>query len=246
MRHRLVSTIVASGLTFAGIIGVSLLTTSPAHARDMDCAGFANQRDAQAYYLSRGGPASDPDRLDADGDGVACETTPCPCSTGADIGAQPAPTPVTPVAPAAPAPEPRVDKQKRQNATIVRVVDGDTVVVRLASGSQQSVRMIGIDTPEVYGGAECGGEAASRFAKRVLPSGTPAVLTSDPTQDLKDRYGRILRYVATAAVPDFGRLQLEQGNAEVYVFDRPFKRVDSYRTAQSGAERRHRGLWNRC
>ncbi|WP_252975650.1 excalibur calcium-binding domain-containing protein [Janibacter melonis] len=41
---------------------------------DKDCRDFSSQAEAQAYYVSKGGPAVDPDGLDADRDAVACET----------------------------------------------------------------------------------------------------------------------------------------------------------------------------
>lgn len=46
------------------------------HSGDVDCSDFAFQEDAQAHFLAHGGPAMDPDRLDADGNGVACEDRP--------------------------------------------------------------------------------------------------------------------------------------------------------------------------
>lgn len=50
-----------------------------ASASDKDCADFATQRAAQIFFLKHGGPRRDPDRLDGDNDGVACEDNPCPC-----------------------------------------------------------------------------------------------------------------------------------------------------------------------
>ena len=44
-------------------------------ATDKDCGNFGSQSEAQAYFAAKGGPVSDPDRLDADNDGVACETS---------------------------------------------------------------------------------------------------------------------------------------------------------------------------
>lgn len=41
---------------------------------DKDCRDFSSQAEAQAYYVSKGGPTMDPDGLDADRDAVACET----------------------------------------------------------------------------------------------------------------------------------------------------------------------------
>ncbi len=49
------------------------------------------------------------------------------------------------------------DRQDVLVAKLVRVTDGDTIVVRrLGTGREFRVRLIGIDTPEVYGGVECG------------------------------------------------------------------------------------------
>jgi hypothetical protein len=48
-------------------------------ASDKDCADFRSQRAAQIFYIKHGGPRYDPDRLDGDDDGVACEDNPCPC-----------------------------------------------------------------------------------------------------------------------------------------------------------------------
>jgi micrococcal nuclease len=56
------------------------------------------------------------------------------------------------------------EKTLHQKATVVRVVDGDTVNVQLRSGAEKPVRLIGIDTPEVYPVEYCGGPEASRSA----------------------------------------------------------------------------------
>src|SRR3954471_12200993 len=89
-----------------------------AHAADRDCADFSSQREAQDYFLSIGGPTSDPDRLDGDSDGQACDLLPCPC--GASGTSAPAPTTT---------PEPRKTAQVIR-ARITKVTDGDTVKVQ--------------------------------------------------------------------------------------------------------------------
>lgn len=43
---------------------------------DKDCSDFATHAKAQAFFISQGGPGSDPHKLDADGDGLACESLP--------------------------------------------------------------------------------------------------------------------------------------------------------------------------
>ena len=73
-------------LSTVGITGLAAALAPPGAAADRDCPDFANQAAAQTYFLAHGGPAKDPDRLDADGDGVACESLPCPCAKGSGGG----------------------------------------------------------------------------------------------------------------------------------------------------------------
>jgi hypothetical protein len=67
-------------ICFAALATASaLLLPAAASAADKDCANFRTQRAAQFFFLRHGGPQEDPDRLDGDNDGVACEDNPCPC-----------------------------------------------------------------------------------------------------------------------------------------------------------------------
>jgi hypothetical protein len=52
---------------------VLAVAAAPAHAVDKDCSDFNSWKQAQHYYKKHGGPRYDPDRLDADHDGIACE-----------------------------------------------------------------------------------------------------------------------------------------------------------------------------
>jgi endonuclease YncB( thermonuclease family) len=217
---RIVGLVSAFAILCAGLV----LLAPSAHAVDYDCSDFRTQAAAQKYLLP-----GDPHRLDADGDGRACDSLPCPCS-----GTKPKSSPTT-------------GATIRQWARVVRVVDGDTVKVRLtASGARRDVRLLGIDTPEVHGRKECYGAAASRLAKRMLPPGTRVRLVSDPTQARVDRYGRLLRYVSKGKV-DVDRCLVYRGAARVYVHNRKaFKRLAGYRSAQASAKAHKRGLWRAC
>jgi len=64
-------------LGVAIVLGLLMVTapTASAHRRDYDCSDFATQAEAEEYLLP-----GDPYNLDADGDGIACEDNPCPCS----------------------------------------------------------------------------------------------------------------------------------------------------------------------
>lgn len=84
-----------------------------------------------------------------------------------------------------------------ETATVVRVVDGDTIVVEV-SGVQERVRLLNIDTPETVHpdiDVECGGpESAERLNDLVNP-GEVVVLEFD--QERRDHYDRLLAGVFT-------------------------------------------------
>ena len=68
---------VSTGAALIALVAL-LPTAASAQRRDMDCADFGSQKSAQMFFLKHGGPRSDPDRLDADHDGIACEDNPAP------------------------------------------------------------------------------------------------------------------------------------------------------------------------
>ena len=132
----------------------------------------------------------------------------------------------------------------RKRATVTDIADGDTIEVR-QRGRLRDVRLVGIDTPEVFFGAECGGAEASDSIKRMLEVGDRVTLIRDPTQDNRDAFDRLLRYVERGD-RDIGRRQVRQGWAKVFVFESPFRRVGKYRKAESRARADDRGVWDRC
>lgn len=204
------------------------------HGIDLDCSDFADQAAAQSHLNAHPG---DPDDLDGNDDRRPCEALPCPC------GAATVPPPAAP-----PAPLPATQTSK---ARVVRVIDGDTLKVRLTTGRTVNVRIIGIDTPETRKPGtrvECGGLDATARMKRLAfrkGIGRVVMLRSDPTQDRVDRFDRLLAYVSAAGV-DFGRTMISSGWAKVYVFKRDFLRVGTYRRAQASAKAAKRGVWRKC
>jgi endonuclease YncB( thermonuclease family) len=125
---------------------------------------------------------------------------------------------------------------------VTRVVDGDTVDVRLASGKRERVRLIGIDAAER--GACFAAQATQRA--RQLALSKRIVLRGDATQDTRDRYGRLLAYVWLPGGRDLGFQLLAGGFAKVYVYRDPFQRLAAYRTAQSRAQAGPVGSWKSC
>lgn len=55
-------------------MALALPLAGPAAAADRDCSDFSSWRQAQRFYKRHGGPKYDPHRLDADRDGIACES----------------------------------------------------------------------------------------------------------------------------------------------------------------------------
>lgn len=131
-----------------------------------------------------------------------------------------------------------------QVARIEYVIDGDTVA--LTNG--RHVRLVQIDTPEVYYSPECYGAQASRITKRLLPPGTAVRLYREPKTDAVDAYGRLLRYVFRVRDGLDVNVQLVRvGAAAPYFYD--YRRGRYARLlVRLGlrARRRHIGLWGRC
>jgi len=119
------------------------------------------------------------------------------------------------------------------------VVDGDTVVL----AGPGKARLIGVDTPEVYGGRECFGSEASAYAKRML-AGRQVDYTVG--RERRDRYGRLLVYVWLQDGRSFNALLVAGGYARPLTI-RP---NDAYardfgRLAQAARDSKG-GLWGVC
>ncbi|GAB4343149.1 MAG: hypothetical protein Kow0099_21320 [Candidatus Abyssubacteria bacterium] len=77
----------------------------------------------------------------------------------------------------------------------MRVIDGDTIVVKLSGGNEGKVRYIGIDTPETKHpnkGVQYYGREATEANTRLV-DGKEVELETDVQR--WDRYGRLLAYV---------------------------------------------------
>jgi hypothetical protein len=143
-------------------------TAAPVAAQDRDCSDFSSQREARLFFLRNGGPGSDPHRLDTaygQGDGIACESRPCPCYYGRSLPDSD-PTPNRP---------PQRDTRPRNRrqtikSRVIDVIDGDTIRVRTLEPTRRPtyrVRLIGIDTPEMRP-LECGAREATHALRLEL------------------------------------------------------------------------------
>jgi micrococcal nuclease len=132
-----------------------------------------------------------------------------------------------------------------ERATVLRVVDGDTIVVDRGRGSER-VRYIGVDTPETVkpgSPVEWMGKEASA-ANRALVEGRDVILERDVSE--VDRFGRLLRYVWVAEGTGLLLVNLELvrlGFAQVVTYPPDVRYVDLYLDAQRAARDAGLGLW---
>lgn len=151
-----------------------------------------------------------------------------------------------------------MDSLEPRNATVIEVIDGDTIDVQYPDGSMDRVRLLGIDTPEVHTApepTEFEGVPDTNAGERCLrAAGTRATtalterladedvrLEFDSESDRRGDYDRLLAYV----VHDDTNLNywlVEGGNARVY--DTEFTKAAQFYAAEAEAQGDHRGLWS--
>ena len=127
---------------------------------------------------------------------------------------------------------------------VASVIDGDTLLVDREAG-RESVRLIGIDAPETGDGRtllECFGREARTEARRLL-SGRHVRLATDPSQDERDRYDRLLAYVWLEDGTFVNQAMVETGYAFEYTYDLPYRYQRELRAAGEHAMASGAGLW---
>lgn len=140
--------------------------------------------------------------------------------------------------------------QEYESGKVVRVVDGDTIVVHM-NGEDKKVRLIGIDTPESVGkylkNPELYGKASSTFAQEQL-EGKRVFLEKDVSDT--DRYGRLLRYVwleqpndETIDTQMFNVILLLKGYASILSISPDVKYSDYFLLCEEVAREKHIGIW---
>jgi endonuclease YncB( thermonuclease family) len=110
------------------------------------------------------------------------------------------------------------------------------------------VRLVQIDTPEVFFGSECYGRAASAQTKRLLPAGVRVRLFAEPATDRVDQYGRLLRYVVRVNGSLNVNIRLVAiGAAAPYFYSgRRGRYAGLLETLAKRAKARKLGLWGAC
>jgi len=145
----------------------------------------------------------------------------------------------------------RAEPEQRTTVRVSKHTDGDTLWL---SGIGK-VRLIGVDTPEVYPrspasagqgagrGVECYGREASAFVERTAPLGSEVRYRLGV--DERDRYGRALAYVWLRDGRLLNRLLVARGYAQPLTVPSNLEYEDVFVRAAGRARQAGRGLWGR-
>jgi micrococcal nuclease len=138
-----------------------------------------------------------------------------------------------------------VKKEAPPTYRVVEVIDGDTIKVDIA-GKIETIRLIGIDTPEIanphnpqddYFGPE-----AARYAKKLLENQS-VYLIPDPMQSNRDKYNRLLRYVFLEDGTLINAKLVAEGYAYNYIYE-PFQFMKQFDYLEKQAKENQLGLWS--
>jgi len=141
-------------------------------------------------------------------------------------------------------------------AKVIRVVDGDTLTINY-SGKNESIRLIGIDTPESYGGSKASrdakrghtdvssilalGRLASDFVKGLVKKDDIINIEFDVT--LRDRYGRLLGYVFLPSGKMLNEEIIKAGYANILTIPPNVRYSAKFISAYKNAREKKLGLW---
>jgi len=135
-------------------------------------------------------------------------------------------------------------------ASVIEIVDGDTIVMRLKNGQEEKIRLIGVDTPESTREIEPFGKEVTAFTTERL-TGRFVYLEFDVSE--RDRFGRLLAYVWLSNPTDksetevrakmFNAELLLQGYASTMTIQPNVKYSDIFLMFERKAREELRGLW---
>lgn len=154
-------------------------------------------------------------------------------------------------------PDPDIPSGLPFRATVTGTIDGDTLRISFPEGRTETVRILGIDTPEVPPrGNDPGtfdgitdpwllslwGEEAALYTHQRL-DGQVVTIKSDRAAGTRDSYGRLLATLTLQDGSDYGEELLRQGLARVYTRE-TFSLKDRYLAIQKEAMDARMGIWS--
>jgi micrococcal nuclease len=147
-------------------------------------------------------------------------------------------------------PAPDAEASQALSGRVVRAVDGDTLEVALDDGATETVRLIGVDTPETVKPdtpVQCFGPQASAFEHRHVEGRRVRLLTG---VEPRDYYGRLLAYVWVHGPGTRERFLeealLRRGLARTLTFHPNDRFAHRFEGIAQKAAKAGKGLWNAC
>jgi micrococcal nuclease len=141
---------------------------------------------------------------------------------------------------------PLVQGTDRLDATVVRAVDGDTLVANIG-GVEETIRLIGVDTPETKHPTkpvECFGYEASGYTTTHLTPGQQIFIEFD--SERRDHYGRYLAYVWLDQGQMLNQLLVREGYARPLTIRPNTRYAAIFDSLAAAAQAESRGLWGAC
>lgn len=138
---------------------------------------------------------------------------------------------------------PNIDPVARYKVT--KILDGDTIQVKIGK-EIYTIRMLGIDTPETVDPRkkpQCYGKEASDKTKELL-TGYSVTIKTDSTQNILDKFGRILAYIDREDGLSINQYLLQNGYAREYTYDKKYEKQNTFKTLETNAKEEKLGLWS--
>lgn len=140
----------------------------------------------------------------------------------------------------------RPDQGSAGTYKVAKVIDGDTIEID-RYGKIETVRLIGIDTPETVDPrkpVQCFGKEASDNSKALL-QGKSVRVETDPLVGERDKYNRLLAYVWLDDNQLVNQLLISGGYAHEYTYrSQSYKYQDQFKQAEMAAKESGTGLWS--
>lgn len=143
-------------------------------------------------------------------------------------------------------------------ATVIRVVDGDTLKVRTGARQEESIRLIGIDTPESKANKKARkdaersnsdvktitamGKESAKFTETLVKPGDEVRIEFDVKP--RDQYGRLLGYVYLSNGKMLNEEIIKAGYASVLTYPPNVKFQECFSQAYKKARDGKKGLWH--
>lgn len=131
---------------------------------------------------------------------------------------------------------------------VTHVIDGDTFKVS-EKGYEYTLRMLGIDTPELsnkYGEKDCYATTSKHALERLIRKKNVSIRFSK-TKENKDRYGRYLAYVYLKDSELFiNQYMIAEGLARTMIIGTRHEMADQFQATQEQAKQARMGMWKAC